>query len=106
MGQAQASTSLDWQGEISASRRVWGAPSILADDRQRSQPIYKESMTNKKYSYQELKQKLDDMFDTVSSETNIHQLPDVFRQMLITYNVFESLLFDLFNEQPDEQQVE
>lgn len=64
----------------------------------------KESMTEKTITYQEAKMKLNDLFDVVE-RTNIHQLPELFHELLTTYNAMDNFLYDIFHdrEESDEE---
>lgn len=63
--------------------------------------VIKENMEPKKLTYQEAKKRLDELFDVVE-KTNIHQLPDLFHELLTTYNAMDNFLFDLFNDEESE----
>lgn len=62
--------------------------------------IPKEYMEDVKITYEEAKKRLDGLFDVVE-RTNIHQLPELFHELLTTYNAMDNFLWDIFHEEED-----
>lgn len=55
-------------------------------------------MDNVKISYEEAKKKLDQLFDVVE-QTNIHQSPELFCELLKKYNAMDNFLWDIFHDE-------
>jgi len=54
-------------------------------------------MNEKTITYQEAKTRLNDLFDVVE-QTNIHQLPELFHELLTTYNAMDNFLYEIFHD--------
>lgn len=61
-------------------------------------------MSEAKITYEQAKSRLNDLFDVVE-QTNIHQLPELFHELLTTYNAMDNFLYDIFHdrEESDEE---
>jgi hypothetical protein len=53
-------------------------------------------------SYDEAKKKLDKMYDIIE-ETNIHQKPKLFAEMLRRYNAIDNYLWEAFHDTDREE---
>lgn len=55
-----------------------------------------------KLTYEEAKKKLDDMYDIIE-ETDIHQKPRLFSEMLEKYNAIDNFLWEAFHDTDREE---